>query len=101
MPKKLTAKEIQKYSQRLSEWKVNTKQTEITAEFKTKDFVEGLIFLARVTVRAEMMNHHPDVTVSYGKVKVKLTTHDIKGLTVIDFKLAEQISEIFSAHGTT
>ena len=54
----------------------------------------GLAFVAKVAVHAEVMNHHPDIELSYGKVKVKLSTHDAKGLTTLDFELAKRIDGI-------
>jgi pterin-4a-carbinolamine dehydratase len=42
---------------------------------------------------AEAAWHHPDLTVSYGSVIVKLTTHSAKGITERDFELARKIEE--------
>jgi 4a-hydroxytetrahydrobiopterin dehydratase len=43
---------------------------------------------------AESAGHHPDIEISYNKVKILLTTHDAGGLTQKDFDLAEVISQI-------
>jgi 4a-hydroxytetrahydrobiopterin dehydratase len=39
---------------------------------------------------AEVMDHHPDVLVTYGRVKVSTSTHDADGLTALDFELARR-----------
>lgn len=39
------------------------------------------------------MEHHPDVEIGYGYLRIRLTTHDAGGLTDLDFKLAERIEE--------
>jgi 4a-hydroxytetrahydrobiopterin dehydratase len=43
---------------------------------------------------AESAGHHPDIEISYNKVKILLTTHDAGGLTQKDFDLARVISQI-------
>jgi 4a-hydroxytetrahydrobiopterin dehydratase len=43
---------------------------------------------------AEKAWHHPDLTVSYAFVIVKLVSHDVKGITEKDFALAKKIEEV-------
>lgn len=43
---------------------------------------------------AEKAWHHPDLTVSYAFVIVKLVTHAAKGVTDKDFALAKKIEEV-------
>lgn len=87
-------KQAEKQLKKFSEWKLNPKGTVIFRTFSFPDFVTALAFVGRVTVYAETMNHHPDIELSYGEVKVKLTTHDAKGLTEKDFKLAEVVGRV-------
>jgi len=60
-------------------------------EFKFKDFREALNFTNRVGELAEEQGHHPDIYLSWGKVKVTIWTHKIDGLTESDFVLAAKI----------
>lgn len=90
LPKKL----IDKRLKALLSWKINAKQTELSRTFTTPNFISGLAFTAKVAVLAEVVGHHPDVELSYGHVKVSLTTHDAKGLTTKDFELAEKIDSL-------
>lgn len=101
MSKPLKTKEIEKRLEKLAGWSVNKKQTQISKTFATKDFVTGLMFLARTTIRSEMINHHPDVTLSYQKVRVVVTTHSEASLTKLDFDLAKQIDEIYTRNHFT
>jgi len=50
-------------------------------------------FVNRVARLAEAANHHPDITISYNRVKLALTTHDEGGLTMKDFRLAGRINK--------
>ncbi len=90
-PKKLSSADVTKKLLQISEWVVNAKSTELSKSFEVASFVAGLSFVARVAVHAEVMGHHPVVELSQHKVKVKLTTHDVKGLTRTDFELAKRI----------
>jgi len=45
---------------------------------------------------AEAAWHHPDLTVSYAFVIVKLCTHDAKGITAKDFELAQKIEQVIA-----
>lgn len=93
-PKPLTGNQIAKKVSQLSGWQLNKKETELTKTFATHSFVKGLSFVAKIAVHAEVLGHHPDIELSYAKVKVKLTTHDVKGLTTKDFELAKKIEAL-------
>ena len=94
MKKPLTKKQLEKSLGALSGWVVNKKETELSKSFAFSNFVTALAFCAKILVHAEVLNHHPELVVSYGKVKVKLTTHDAKGLTKLDFDLAKRIDSL-------
>lgn len=60
----------------------------IQKEYKFKNFREALDFVNRVGELAETVGHHPDVALSWGKVKITLWTHKINGLSETDFIFA-------------
>ena len=57
-------------------------------EYRFKNFQQALAFVNRVGAIAEEQGHHPDLFLSWGKVKIVLYTHKIDGLTESDFILA-------------
>jgi 4a-hydroxytetrahydrobiopterin dehydratase len=57
-------------------------------------FLKGLAFIERIASLAEEANHHPDITFTYNRVVISLTTHDKGVLTQKDFDLAQRISTI-------
>lgn len=69
------------------------------ARFLTGDFVTGLAFVTAVTEAAERAGHHPDVTLTYPYVDVRLISHDVGQVTQRDVDLARQISEIAGEQG--
>lgn len=93
--KVLTKKQLDTALTNLSEWKPNAKQSFLKATFSQPDYITGLVFMARIAVHAELLQHHPDVTLSYKSVTVKLSTHEVKGITKLDIALAERISKLY------
>jgi 4a-hydroxytetrahydrobiopterin dehydratase len=59
-----------------------------------KNFVEAFGFMTQVALIAEKMNHHPEWHNVYRTVEIHLTTHDVGGLSELDFALAQQIDRI-------
>lgn len=92
--KQFTKKEVEKKMKALSGWKVNPKYTVLSKAFSFPSFIAGLSYIAKIAVHAEVMEHHPELELTYGEVKVRLTTHDAKGLTKKDFELAERIDSL-------
>jgi 4a-hydroxytetrahydrobiopterin dehydratase len=76
----------------LEGWRLRGKK--ISKLYVFKDFTEGIRFLDRVAQLAEEMDHHPDIDIRYNKIKLSLTTHDERGLTMKDFKLAAKIDRV-------
>ena len=63
-------------------------------EFSFKDFKEALAFTNKVGMLAEKEGHHPDLHLSWGKVRIVLWTHKINGLSENDFVLAAKIDKL-------
>jgi 4a-hydroxytetrahydrobiopterin dehydratase len=62
---------------------------EIQKVFRFGDYAAGIAFAVRVAFAAEKADHHPDLLITWGKVEVRLSTHDAGGLTRLDLDLAE------------
>jgi 4a-hydroxytetrahydrobiopterin dehydratase len=92
MAQLLTQAEIQKQTKVLSGWSVEDSKLQINRTFK--DFIEAIEFVNKLVEPAESAGHHPDIEISYNKVKITLTSHDAGGLTQADFDLAQAISQI-------
>ncbi len=64
---------------------------EIEHEFRFKDFREAMLFVNRIADIADKQDHHPDIFVSYNKVKLVFSTHKIGGLSMNDFIMAARV----------
>jgi 4a-hydroxytetrahydrobiopterin dehydratase len=58
------------------------------------DFVSAVAFVDRLTVVAEAQNHHPDLLVGWGRVTAQLWSHDARGVTARDVRLAHALDEL-------
>ena len=64
------------------------------AEFEFDNFKDCFSAMSRIAFECEALNHHPDWTNTYNMLTISLSTHDAKGVTEKDFKLAAAIEEI-------
>ena len=69
-----------------NDWRV-VDDHHLEKEYKFKDFVDALAFTNRVGAVAEKQGHHPDINLTWGKVRLTIWTHSINGLTESDFIL--------------
>jgi 4a-hydroxytetrahydrobiopterin dehydratase len=63
-------------------------------EYKFEKFRKALDFTNKVGELAEQQNHHPDIYLAWGKVKLRLWTHKIDGLTESDFVFAAKVNAL-------
>lgn len=62
--------------------------------FEFPDFAKALAFVNTVGAIAEEQGHHPDIYLTWGRVRIEVWTHKIDGLTESDFILAAKIDTI-------
>jgi 4a-hydroxytetrahydrobiopterin dehydratase len=84
---RLQQSEIDARASQLPDWRVENGR--LHRELKFGSFVEAFGFMSALALVAERMNHHPDWSNVYNKVSITLWTHDVGGLTRLDFELAE------------
>lgn len=93
---KLHGKELKNLLDQLNnDWKM-IEEHHIEKEYTFPDFRYALSFTNKVGEAAEMEGHHPDIHLSWGKVKILIWTHKINGLSESDFILAAKCDEIYS-----
>jgi 4a-hydroxytetrahydrobiopterin dehydratase len=89
----LEGDELDDMAEQLADWDVEDDER-IWRLFEFPDFATALAFVNQVGVLAEQQHHHPDINLSWGSVRVELSTHSIGGLSVNDFILAAKIDQI-------
>ena len=85
--KKLSKIEVEKKLKLLSKnWVL--KDNILFAKFKFISFDDAFDFMKTVSEKCKDLNHHPKWTNVYNQIDVELFTHDIGGLSYVDFELA-------------
>ncbi len=92
----LTESQIHNYLQQsCSGWILKDKA--IFKAFKFENYPFCIQFVNEVSRLAEEINHHPEIIINWGKVDLKITTHDLNGLSDQDFILAEKIDKLIKS----
>ena len=68
-------------------WRV-VREHHLEKDYRFPNFVDALAYVNQVGAMAEEQNHHPDLLLSWGRVRVTIWTHKIDGLTESDFVFA-------------
>ncbi len=92
MASKLSTSEIVSALETLESWSLE--DAKLTREFRFADFSEAFAFMTRVALLAETMNHHPEWSNVWNRVRVQLTTHDAGGITQRDVDLAAAMNRL-------
>lgn len=82
----------ERLAEELPQWSL--KDGWIRRKYKTSGWKGTLMVVNTIGHLAEVAWHHPDLTVSYAFVNVKLQNHAAKGITAKDFALAKKIEEV-------
>ena len=89
---KATNIEIQEFIVNYDSWSIENNK--LHREYIFNNFIEAFGFMTKVALIAESNNHHPEWFNVYKKVVIDLTTHESKGITKLDFELAQKIEQI-------
>lgn len=90
----LKGAELRELEAQLAEgWRV-VDEHHLERQFDFPDFVTALAYVNRIGEVAEQEGHHPDLYLTWGKVRVTIYTHKIDGLTRSDFVLAAKIDQL-------
>lgn len=93
----LTGDEI--LAENLSDWRLLLRA--LHTRYRTGDFLTGLRMVSLIGEAAEAQRHHPDLDLRYGHLNVKLSSHDVGGVTERDVRLARTISELAAGEGVS
>ncbi|MBI4549604.1 MAG: 4a-hydroxytetrahydrobiopterin dehydratase [Candidatus Omnitrophica bacterium] len=88
-------REVRVFLRDLPDWILSGDAKSIYAEYRLKDFMEGVRLIGRIAEIAESEDHHPDVHLTgYRRLRIELATHSIGGLSENDFILAAKIDAL-------
>ena len=85
---------IDALAEELGAWTLEEERRGIRRTLRFADFSEAFGFMTRVAMKADAMNHHPEWSNVYSTVEIRLSTHDVGGLSILDAELARFIDAI-------
>jgi 4a-hydroxytetrahydrobiopterin dehydratase len=88
-PEPLADAQIQSALAALNGWEV--RDGRLRRRFTFRTFLRAVAFVNSVAYLSEGAGHHPDITINYNKVTIRLITHAVDALTERDFALAREI----------
>lgn len=68
----------------------------VSRTFEFASYASGVVFASAVAHLADSLDHHPDLLIGYRKVTVSVNTHDVGGISALDFELARRVSGLVS-----
>ena len=98
----LTATQIIAKLVHLQDWRLNGgdeggPSLAIERTFRFADYFETIAFVNAVAFVVHQLDHHPELTVNYNSCVVRLNTHDVTGISQLDFDCAAQIDALLKA----
>ena len=85
----MACEDIRNKFQKIKGWeKVSDGRDAYTKVFKFSDFKQAFSFMTSIAMKAEQINHHPEWENVYNKVIITLTTHDVGGVSKLDYDMA-------------
>ncbi len=71
------------------------KGDEIVRTYEFDDYLAGVEFVRDIAAIADEEFHHPEISVGFRSVEVRLTNHEAGGITEIDLEMAAQFDDEF------
>ncbi len=85
---------IQERLKEFPDWEYDGNEKFLVAQFEFPDYVTAVEFVIKVAEVAETQKHHPDIFLSWGKVIVKVQTHEADySVTEKDFMFISELHQ--------
>ena len=83
----------------LTGWRLSGDGENIAIEksFEFAQHSHALLFVNSVGWLSEKLNHHPELVLTYKKCVLRWNTHDVRGLSRLDFEAAPQTDALLPA----
>ena len=88
----LTTPQANALQQSYPDWQFADEGRALIISYQFANFRRAFAFMSEVGLMAEKFDHHPEWFNVYGRVDIKMTTHDCEGLSLLDEKMVPLIS---------
>jgi 4a-hydroxytetrahydrobiopterin dehydratase len=98
MTRALNPAEVVTRLAQLDGWKLSGDgaDAQIEKTYSFPDYYETIAFVNAIAFIANRRDHHPDLSVHYGKCVVRFNTHSARGITELDFECAAQVDALLA-----
>ena len=90
-PMVLSIGEIQEKMKNLLAWQIEDGM--LQKEFIFSKYMDGVTAISKIAIEAEKLDHHPLLELGFKRLLVKISTHEPKGITDLDFELVGKIED--------
>lgn len=91
---RLNEEAVQERLTKIPNWKL-TDGKWIERKYRFQEYLNGIEFVQSVAQLSEQMNHHPFISIDYKLITIKITSWHAKGLTNLDFTLAQKYNDLY------
>lgn len=91
--KLLNPEKIKERASKLENWQVIDNH-HLLGTFYFNDLAGSMQLAVKVGRLAEEMQHDPEMSIGAGKVELSIFTHDVSGLTDLDFEFAQRVEDL-------
>lgn len=88
---------IESYLSILTGWQAAFDYKSIERNIPFKNHYQVMAFLNALAYICHQQDHYPEICYGYNSVKIKLSTHTAKGVTLNDMIIAAHINQLHSA----
>lgn len=81
-----------------SRWTFTNERKRLSLELTCEKFAQPMALANEIALLADEQWHHPDLYISFGKLRIDLWTHKIDNLVESDFIFAAKIDEVIKRH---
>ncbi len=91
-PYLLDQAELNELNVKIPGWNICSEYIE--RELNFNNFIDAFAFMTKIALICEKYNHHPELANTYSKVSIRLSTHDLGGISNLDQILATEINQL-------
>lgn len=98
-PRALSPTEVVSQLSRLTGWQLRGDGADLRIEktYTFDNYAAVMAFVNAVAFIAQDMDHHPDLSVHFSRCVVQYATHDVAGLSTLDFAAAQRVDAWLAA----
>ena len=93
---KLTQARIRELLPDIPGWELAEDGHALVKTFRFDDYYRTMAFVNALAFVANALDHHPDLSVHYGRCVVRFNTHDVQGLSETDFECAARVDALLA-----